>query len=514
MTNCNKDKGLHIPDPGDYSQLVWMDDFQDPEIDLTIWKFDSSHYWDHGEIQHYAESSKNAFIENGKLVIRAREEFDSINNTTFYTSACITSLQEYGLEYGRLDIRAKMPFGRGVISGFTMKPAIEDTDTSMANAIEIAVVKGGVTNRVMSNIRYFDNDGIPRYSGDWYAMKEYNDFSRDFHTYSIIKEKGEIWFYVNGKMYHHVSKNGVIPSKYPFDETYSLNLHVAVGGIWAGKTDSLLTPFPQDLEIDHVKVYKRSNTKNKTKFEELTFPDLKEYDNLAWSDEFDRPTISSTYWTHETGDLWWNNEIQSYTSDSTNSYIEDDCLVIRAMEKPDHVNSNRNYTSARLITKDKFTFGFGRIDFKIKVDNGSGVWPAAWLLPNEDKFGVWPASGEIDVMEIFGTDSLTQYMTVHFGTNRADHRTRGKKIHVPGGFNDEFHLYTLVKEKDHLWWYFDGKPCFHTSKKLCLPHHYPFNEEFYIVLNMAIGGGTAGYPDDNVVFPKYMHVDHVRVYTK
>ena len=514
VTSCKEDPRYEIPNLEDYNNLVWSDEFDEPGLDTSKWELAGSHYWDHGEKQVYSGSPENVFISEGFLVIKARETVDKLTGEKTYTSACVRSFGKNGLEYGRMDIRAKMPFGKGIISGFTMKPMDNITDTSMANAIEMAVVRGNATNMVLGNIRFIGLDNIPRYSGDWYQMKEYNDFSRDYHTFSIVKEKGEIYYYVDGKFYYHVSKNEVIPADYPFDGMYNMNLNIAVGGIWAKSPDSLLTPFPQMLEVDYVRVYKKADQKKKIECKDIAFPDLQEYQNLVWSDEFTKEKINVAYWTHETGDYWFNNEIQSYTSDSTNAFIKHGCLVISAIEKPDHVQSNRKYTSARLITKGKVAFKYGRIDFKIKVDNGAGIWPAAWLLPDKDKFGVWPSSGEIDVMEIFGTDSLTQHVTAHFGSNRNNHRSRGNKIHVPGGFANEFHMYTLVKEEDHMWWYFDGKPCYHLSRKLCLPHHYPFNEDFHVVLNVAIGGSTAGYPDEHVVFPRNMWVDHVRIYSK
>jgi beta-glucanase (GH16 family) len=313
-------------------------------------------------------------------------------------------------------------------------------------------------------------------------------------------------------MFFHVSEDLLYPNSFRFEDDFSLCFHISVGSDWSGVPDPLITSFPQKMEIAYVKVYEKNHSDVTLSQKEVEFPDLKDYSNLFWNDEFEGEGITENYWTHETGDYWYNNEIQAYTSDSTNSFIKNGKLVINAMHTPGHVPSIRDYTSARLITKDKVMFGFGRIDFRIKVESGKGIWPAAWLLPNDNKFGPWPSSGEIDVLEIFGSDSLTQHMTVHFGKDRNDHRTRGGKLHYEPGFNDQFHTYSLIREKDNMWFYFDEKPCFHVSRAHCYPHHYPFNEDFYVVLNLAIGGGTAGYPDENTLFPRKMWVDYVRIY--
>jgi beta-glucanase (GH16 family) len=105
-------------------------------------------------------------------------------------------------------------------------------------------------------------------------------------------------------------------------------------------------------------------------------------------------------------------------------------------------------------------------------------------------------------------------MTVHFGKDRNDHRTRGGKLHNKSGFNDKFHTYSLIREKDNMWFYFDEKPCFHVSRDHIHPHYYPFNEDFYAILNLAVGGGTAGYPDESTPFPRKMWVDYVRYYKR
>ncbi len=507
----NENDDIRIPELDKYSELVWEENFKGNKLDSTKWTPLHSHYWKHEEKQIYVSDSEHINIEDSLLLIKCFEKNDANSGDLIYTSACVSTKNKISLESCRIDIRAKMPFGKGIISGIALRPDNETNPDNMGNTIEIAVLDGSNPNKIMSKIRYYDQYNIGRGIGDWYYTEEEKDFARGFHTYSLIQDYGKIWFYVDDKLIFNVSENNISLDRFPFHEKFHLIFNIAVGGKWAGEPDSLITAFPQKMEVDYVRIFKNPSLE-KVKHNHQDFPDLQTYSKLTWSDEFDEEHISDKNWTHETGDFWWNDEIQAYTSDSTNSYISNGHLVINAMKTPDHIETIRNYTSARLITKDKVTFGYGRIDFRIKVGAGKGIWPAAWLLPNDDKFGPWPTSGEIDVLEIFGADSLTQHMTAHFGKNRSDHRSRGGKIFRKEGFNDGFHIYSLVREKDHIWWYFNGEPCFQISKELCYPHHYPFNEEFYAILNLAIGGGTAGYPDENTVFPSKMWVDYVRFY--
>ncbi len=504
-----------VPNLQEYNQLVWADNFNNQSIDTTKWEHAFSHYWKHDEIQLFSNNCENAFIRDGKLVIKTTEKENAETGRTEYISACITTKNKFQWQYGRIDIKAKMPFGKGLISSLGMQPVQTDSVTGAVNAIEIATVTGNRTNRAMSIVRFNDYQGIQRHKGAWVTIEDEYDLARQFHLYSLIWEHDKLWFYIDGNLTFHVSNRLICPSVYPFNSPCYLNIHTAVGGYWAGMPDSVLTSFPQELEVDYIKIYNKAEKNIESEqSDSCDFPDITAYKKLAWSDEFDQQNISEANWTHETGDYWHNNEIQAYTADTANSYIRNGKLVICAKHTPKHIETIRDYTSARLITKDKVKFGFGRIDFRIKTDHGKGIWPAAWLLPNDNKFGYWPSSGEIDVLEVFGADSVTQNMTAHFGSNRFDHRSRGGKLYRKQAFSDDFHVYTLIREKDHIYWYFDGEPAFQISKALCKPHHYPFNEDFYVVLNLAVGGGTAGYPDKKVLFPKKMMVDYVRYYKK
>jgi len=516
ISSCDQKEKVRqnsLPVLNDYSQLIMEENFNSQHLDTTLWEFKKDHYWNHNEVQEYICDSKQAYTEDGKLIIKASKQISDEGKDEKYYSACITSKESMPFDCGRIDVRAKMPFGTGIISGITMQPMDSSLQYIMSNSIEIAVVNGSSTSKATSIVRYMDKNHQERYINDWCEIFDFYDYSRGFHTFSVIREKDQVYFFIDGKMHFNVSKNNIYPASFPFEKAFKLMFHIAIGGDWAGKPDNVITSFPQEMQIEYVKFYKK-NGEGLSKINEKNYPKLSDYEKLSWRDEFDESYILKEHWTKQTGDYWWNNEIQAYTDDSCNSYIENGNLVIQAMLTPEHFKTNRKYTSARLITRDKVTFSTGRIDFRIKVESGKGIWPAAWMLPNDNKYGLWPQSGEIDIMEIFGTDSLSQFTTAHFGSSRYDHRKRGKALLCKEGFSEDYHLYSLVKEEDHLWWYFDGKPCFHVSKDFCKPHHYPFNEKFFIILNMAIGGSTAGYPDEETLFPRKMWVDYVRIYQK
>ena len=150
------------------------------------------------------------------------------------------------------------------------------------------------------------------------------------------------------------------------------------------------------------------------------FPELEGY-SLAWSDEFDAAEIDLNTWTFEIGDGcdrgicgWGNNELEYYTDSDNNALIRDGSLVIRALKETTPIQGY-NYSSARMVTKNKADFQYGRIDIRAKLPKGQGIWPAIWMLSTEGKYGGWPKSGEIDIMELIGNKPNEVLGTVHYG---------------------------------------------------------------------------------------------------
>lgn len=238
--------------------------------------------------------------------------------------------------------------------------------------------------------------------------------------------------------------------------------------------------------------------------------------NLVWQDEFSASTLNQNDWTYEIGDGcpnlcgWGNNESQYYTNSTSNCYLTDGKLVIEAKNES---FGGRNYTSTRIITKDKQHFKYGRIDIRAKMPEGQGIWPALWLLPNDNVFGGWPASGEIDIMELVGHQPNRTHGTCHFGPDPGNRQLSGNSYSLSSGkFIDEFHVFSIIWEEDKIEWYLDDVKYHEFTLASAGAFNYPFNESFFFIFNIAVGGDWPGQPDNTTNFPQLMLVDYVRVF--
>jgi beta-glucanase (GH16 family) len=241
---------------------------------------------------------------------------------------------------------------------------------------------------------------------------------------------------------------------------------------------------------------------------------------LVWSDEFSSAQLDPAVWFFETGDGsqygipgWGNNELQWYLPD--NARLSNGMLVITVRDEP---QSGRNYTSARINTRDRFAFRFGRIEARMRVPGGQGLWPAFWLLPQDSVYGTWAASGEIDVMEAVNLGAAggnTVYGTIHYGGEWPDNVFTGETYVVPTDARTEFHTYALEWDASEMRWYVDDvlyavQNAWFSSGA---PYPAPFDQPFYILLNVAVGGNFPGSPNAATAFPVTMEVDWVRVYS-
>ena len=234
---------------------------------------------------------------------------------------------------------------------------------------------------------------------------------------------------------------------------------------------------------------------------------------LVWSDEFDAPDIDMTKWSYEVGTGnwgWGNGEAQYYTDNSNNSFIEDGKLIIKAIRQS---YSGSDYSSARMVTKNKGDWTYGRIEVRAKLPAGTGTWPAIWMMPTDSEYGGWPDSGEIDIMEHVGFDPGAIHATCHNDTyNWYD------GIPPPGGelnvndFDENFHTYTLEWTESSLKWFVD-ETLYYTYSNTSSWSTWPYNYDFFIILNIAIGGTWGGQQGiDDGIFPVQMEVEYVRVY--
>ncbi len=238
-----------------------------------------------------------------------------------------------------------------------------------------------------------------------------------------------------------------------------------------------------------------------------TYPSMR----MIWSDEFEGNALNTNNWGYDLGDGcdlgicgWGNEELQSYTDQPENIYLENSNLHIVAQLNP-------QYTSARIQTAGLKEFQFGRIDIRAKLPYGQGIWPAIWMLGANIGDVGWPKSGEIDIMEMIGSEPLTVHGTVHYDNGGYQSTGRAKSITKPESFSEEFHVFSVVWDRNSIKWYVDYDEYFFVTKS-SLGENYPFNNPFYFLLNVAIGGKWPGNPDETTVFPQEMVLDYVRVF--
>src|SRR5438874_3270202 len=244
--------------------------------------------------------------------------------------------------------------------------------------------------------------------------------------------------------------------------------------------------------------------------------------SLVWSDEFDGSNgsaVDSNKWSFDIGgNGWGNNELETYTSRTANAYRDSGLLVIKALKEtltgPDGIT--RNYTSARLLTKNKFSQAYGRFEARIKIPYGQGIWPAFWMLGGNIDTLRWPNCGEIDIMENIGREPSMVHGTFH-GPGYSGGNGIGAAYTLTGGkkFSDDFHRFAVEWEPNIMRFYVDGN-LYQTRTPLDLPAgtSWVFDHPFFIILNVAVGGGWPGNPDATTVFPQQMLVDYVRVYRR
>lgn len=241
---------------------------------------------------------------------------------------------------------------------------------------------------------------------------------------------------------------------------------------------------------------------------------------LVWSDEFNGPDGSAPdphKWTFDLGGKGWGNqELETYTARPQNVFIQNGMLVIQARKETftGKDGAARNYTSARLKTQGLFSQTYGRIEARIKIPHGQGLWPAFWMLGNDAAKTGWPRCGEIDIMENIGREPSIVHGTVH-GPGYSGAQGVSAAYTLPGGgrFTDDFHIYAVEWQPHQIQFFVDGN-LYTTILPTSLPPgaRWVYDHPFFIILNVAVGGGWPGNPDATTTFPQTMQVDYVRVY--
>jgi beta-glucanase (GH16 family) len=239
----------------------------------------------------------------------------------------------------------------------------------------------------------------------------------------------------------------------------------------------------------------------------------------VWSSEFEGDSLDTSKWSYQYGTGaaqglvgWGNNELQYYTDRPENIFVEDGHLHIVAREER---FGNRNYTSARIRTIDKGDWEYGRFEIRARLPEGRGLWPAIWMMPTDNVYGGWAASGEIDIMELVGHEPHVVHGTLHYGGSWPNNVHTGARFTLPEGkFSDDFHTFALEWREGRMRWFVDGVLYQQQTNWYTAGHDFPapFDQMFHMILNVAVGGNWPGSPDHTTAFPQTMIVDYVRVY--
>lgn len=236
-----------------------------------------------------------------------------------------------------------------------------------------------------------------------------------------------------------------------------------------------------------------------------SYPDYE----LVWSDEFDGTQVNTEYWSFEIGtgyNGWGNNESQYYRKE--NASVAEGTLIIEA--RKENFQSS-NYTSARLVTRNKKSFQYGRIDIRALLPVGQGMWPALWMLGNNFQTAGWPASGEIDIMEMIGGKGRenTVHGVLHWDDN--GHVQAGGNYKLPSGtFADEYHVFSLIWDETNIKWLVNNVQ--YNVINITPSHMTEYHQPGFFIFNLAVGGNWPGYPDATTVFPQQFKIDYIRVF--
>jgi len=241
---------------------------------------------------------------------------------------------------------------------------------------------------------------------------------------------------------------------------------------------------------------------------------------LVWSDDFEGTALNMGDWNYEPHEPGWvNNELQEYTTSTDNIFVEDGDLVLKAIKT---VKDGADYyTSGKVTTQNKHDFLYGKMEARIKVPEGQGLWPAFWMMPTKEQFyGQWPLCGEIDIMEILGHETDKLYGTIHYGNPHKE--SQGTYILDGAKFSDDYHTYAVEWEPGKISWYIDDI-LFHEEDSWytkvegddAVAYPAPFDQTFYLQFNLAVGGSWPGNPDESTDFENAeLHVDYVKVWQK
>ena len=235
------------------------------------------------------------------------------------------------------------------------------------------------------------------------------------------------------------------------------------------------------------------------------------FPNLLWSDEFNGTTINTSNWGFDLGNGGFgNNELENYTNRPENARIENGSLIIEA--RRENLGGSA-YTSARMKTQGHRTFGVNTwVEARIRIPQGQGIWPAFWMLGANIGSVGWPSCGEIDIMEVQGQNPLRNFGTMHWADANGAHASFGGVFDSSASLAAGFHTFAISRTPTSIRWYVDRVQYFEGNIANGINSTSEFQGQFFILLNVAVGGNFVGSPNGSTVFPQQMQVDYVRVW--
>ncbi len=370
---------------------------------------------------------------------------------------------------------------------------------------------------------------VPAESGFVYQGNGYS-------KYSDKTQWGYFVDYVYGLWLQPIIKDTAIRVGYPEDGVKggAINNNWIVYNI-KGDPDGIIPDVKDmvDIDVDMSDEEPKDNVKES----DITVPEGWE---MIWHDEFNGTSLDTSKWANQTGyilDLddittagWGNNEDEWYSDSTKNTSVKNGMLNLTMVPEEKTFTANdgqtatAKYSSGKIITQNKFSVKYGRVDFRAKLPAGQGIWPAMWMMPNDDVYGTWSASGEIDVFEGKGRSPQEAYGTLHYGGVSPGNRNTGDFIDMVANGNKKsdytnWHVYSLVWEEGNLKIYADGKCYFKCTNETFYSSNgganAPFDQRFYLIINLAAGGWFDGGVKPKDDFERAdMYVDYVRVYQK
>jgi beta-glucanase (GH16 family) len=234
--------------------------------------------------------------------------------------------------------------------------------------------------------------------------------------------------------------------------------------------------------------------------------------SLVWSDEFNGTSLDASKWQLELNE--GDHGMSAYTSRPQNLFVAEGCLALQAQKES---YNGMQYTSTQVSSRNKGHWKYGRFDIRAKLPYGKGMWPAIWMMPNNPAYGGWPRSGEIDIMENLGDNTRLVYATLHYGTTNQMSQGTYTTTTEDRSLSDTFHVYTMIWDTNSFSFYLDSVHNYwncSTWSPNNVAYPKPFDQTFFMMFDLAIGGSWGGPPDAATVFPQKMLVDWIRVYRR